>query len=254
MTPYYADDSVTLYLGRCEDVLPSVSDAACVVTSPPYNTLATVPKKGTGMYAKNRWISDVNQHGYADDMTEAAYLDWQRQIAALLADSSRPGASFFYNHKLRYRDGRPLHPIDLVRAFDGWELRQEVVWDRRKSMVFNARMFAPSDERIYWLVRKGADHAWNQEAASFLSVWQMATPNDIEGHPCPFPQPLVNRCITATTSEGDLVLDPFSGSGTTLVAAKQAGRKAVGVDISEPYCEIAAKRLAQDVLDFGGAA
>lgn len=254
MTPYYADDAVSLYLGRCEDVLPQITDAACVVTSPPYNTLAAVPKKGTGMYTNNRWISDVNQHGYADDLTEVAYLAWQQEVAAGLALSCRPGASFFYNHKLRYRDGRPLHPIDIVRSFDGWSLRQEVVWDRRKSMVFNARMFAPSDERIYWLVRDGADHAWNQEAAGYLSVWQMSTPNDIAGHPCPFPQQLVNKCIAATTSPGDVVIDPFAGSGTTLVAAKQMGRRAVGIEISEKYCEIAVSRLAQDVLDFGGAA
>lgn len=82
----------------------------------------------------------------------------------------------------------------------------------------------------------------------------MSPPTDVDGHPCPFPLELPKRCIAATTDLGDVVLDPFMGSGTTLRAAKDLGRKAIGIEIEERYCEIAAKRLAQEVLDFGGVA
>ena len=68
-------------------------------------------------------------------------------------------------------------------------------------------------------------------------------------HPAPFPLRLAALAVNTTNAR--LVVDPFSGSGTTLVAAKQAGRKAIGIELSERYCEIAAKRLAQGVLDFG---
>lgn len=195
----------------------------------------------------------MTRDGYADDMDEDEYGAWQADVARLVADATRPGGSFFYNHKVRYRDGRPIHPLDIVRRFPGWSLRQEIIWDRPGAFAFNARLFAPSDERIYWLVRDGADYHWNQAAASLLSVWRMAPPIEVAGHPCPFPETLAARCIAATSMPDDLVLDPFAGSGTTLVAAKGLGRKAVGIEVEARYCEVAASRLSQEVLGLGAA-
>ena len=86
-----------------------------------------------------------------------------------------------------------------------------------------------------------------------MSVWKMRQEIGIDGHPCPYPIALPTRCISAVTDIGDIVLDPFAGSGTTLRAAKDLGRKAIGIEIDERYCEIAAKRLGQEVLDFGAA-
>ena len=73
-------------------------------------------------------------------------------------------------------------------------------------------------------------------------------------HPAPFPIELAARCIRLSTWPGETVLDPFAGSGSTLLAARSLGRRAVGVEKSERYCEIAARRLSQGQLDFGGAA
>lgn len=69
-------------------------------------------------------------------------------------------------------------------------------------------------------------------------------------HPCPKPIRLFLWLIGTELSEPSTILDPFMGSGTTLVAAKQLGRKAIGIEIEEKYCEIAARRLEQEVLDF----
>lgn len=256
MTPYYEDEAVTIYHGDCVDVLADLpgSSVDCVVTSPPYNQLGSrIRKDPGGMHRGNQWLSKVVDNGYADDMDEDEYQAWQQAVGTLLGRVVRPGGSLFYNHKLRYRESVPIHPLDIVRGFDGWTLRQEVVWDRRRAMAFNARMFAPSDERIYWLVRDGADHEWNQEAASYLSVWAVPPPIEKGGHPCPFPVGLPTRCIAAVTAEGDTVLDPFMGAGTTLRAAVDAGRRAIGIEAEESYCEIAVERLAQTSL-FGGAA
>lgn len=259
MKPYYDDETCVIYHANALTALLSVSDIATTVTSPPYNTLGSrVPAKPTGGFGSERlggWVANLHETGYADDMDELEYTMWQVSIAAGIANVSLPGASFFYNHKQRSRDRRTVHPLDITRRFFGWELRQELVWRRPGAVQFNARMFAPNDERVIWLVRNdGVPHKWNQEAARWLSVWDMAPPVEVDGHPCPFPIELPKRCILATTDPGDVVLDPFMGSGTTLRAAKDLGRRAIGIEIEERYCEIAAKRLAQEVLDLGGVA
>ena len=70
------------------------------------------------------------------------------------------------------------------------------------------------------------------------------------GHPCPKPEKWATWIIDRTTKEGDVVLDPFSGSGTTAVGCKNLGRKFIGIEISQDYVDIANSRLAQEVLDF----
>ena len=83
------------------------------------------------------------------------------------------------------------------------------------------------------------------------AVWTHGTCKvDRPDHPCPKPEPLMGDLVTQFTDPGDLILDPFMGSGTTLVAAKRLGRKAIGIELEERYCEIAAKRLAQGALSF----
>jgi site-specific DNA-methyltransferase (adenine-specific) len=83
-------------------------------------------------------------------------------------------------------------------------------------------------------------------------VWTVNKENT--AHPTGKPLRLVQRLVTLFSEPDELVCDPFMGSGTTLLAAKNLGRRAVGVELEERYCEIAATRLNQGVLDFGGAA
>jgi len=255
VTPYYEDSEygITIYHGEALATLAALDGVVCTVTSPPYNTLTHAASSSpTGMHADSKW-SRRAASGYADDMDESEYAEWQSSIANAVAGASTADAAMFYNHKLRYRNRTPLHPLDIVREFDGWHLRQELIWHRQISMVQNARMFPPSEERIYWLVRDLEDHRWEPGSHRWLSVWPIRPVSDqgTDGHPCPFPATIPKRCISATTSPGDLVLDPFMGSGTTLRAAKDLGRRAIGIEISEAYCEIAAKRLGQGVLDLG---
>jgi site-specific DNA-methyltransferase (adenine-specific) len=80
------------------------------------------------------------------------------------------------------------------------------------------------------------------------------TPGRPGGHPAVMPVEVARRCIRLSTWPGETVLDPFAGSGTTLVAARQLGRRAVGIERSERYCELAVRRLAQMALDFEGVA
>jgi site-specific DNA-methyltransferase (adenine-specific) len=91
----------------------------------------------------------------------------------------------------------------------------------------------------------------NQTTDTIRTPIAVTVPN---GHPCPKPLELLQKILSFATNETDVVLDLFLGSGTTLVAAKNLGRCAIGIEIEERYCEIAAKRLSQEVLNFSAPA
>lgn len=122
-------------------------------------------------------------------------------------------------------------------------LRQVVTWDRMSGFTRTFSYYVP---RYEWLMVY-AKLPWRITTLNVDDLWPIPfeTNND---HPAPFPLPLANRVMATTAA--DVVLDPFAGSGTTLLAAKLAGRRAVGIEQNESYCEMAAKRLSQEVLAF----
>lgn len=256
MTPYYEQDGVTIYHGDCRDAFASIPDDSvdCIVTSPPYNQMSSMEGSPSGMRKQRSgglgfqmaWAN----RGYEDDLDEDVYQTSQRQIfGGMSRRIAKHSASLFYNHQLRWRSGDVLHPVRWFTP-NGWRLRQEIVWNRSNGNMLNARMFVRFDERILWFVRE--KWKWNQEAVGFGTVWTVAPMHQSQGkeHPVEFPEQIPKRCILATTDIGDTVLDPFMGSGTTLVAAKRLGRKAIGIELEEKYCEIAAGRLQQGALDL----
>jgi DNA modification methylase len=123
---------------------------------------------------------------------------------------------------------------------------QIVIWDRGNGFNWVPTAFVPMHE---WIVVYARD-AWrlrNRGASAVGDVWRVP-PDQGNAHPAPFPVGLPARAISAIAPQA--VLDPFMGSGTTLRAAKDHGCTAIGIDVSERYCEIAAKRCAQDVLNL----
>jgi hypothetical protein len=126
-------------------------------------------------------------------------------------------------------------------------LRQIIIWARAGGVNFAPTHYVPTHE---WIMIYAKD-AWRlkSKAASGVSdVWRIPQDSD-NPHPAPFPIGLPARAIETTAPR--LVLDPFAGSGTTLRAAKSAGVRSIGIEISEAYCEMAAKRLSQKAFDFG---
>ena len=240
--PYYDHGGITIYHGDCRDILPHIICDA-IVTSPPYNTLDPGAKP-SGIHAerargRNEWMDKAD--GYFDQMPEAEYQRWQGECLDLFLKSA-PCA--WINHKTRYRNGEGIHPLSFYKA----PLYAEVVWNRRGSMALNCRRFSPSHE--YWFCF-GRPAYWDNKNNNKMSVWDVSPARDSFGHPCPFPIEMLYPIIGSSVQKDGMVLDPFMGSGTTLRAAKDLGRRAIGIEIEEKYCEIAAKRLQQEVFDWG---
>lgn len=256
MTPYYQDESVTLFHGDCREVLPGLLSAGVelVVTSPPYN-LGGEPwphlgnwKPGDSAGGRSKWKNGSDAGGgiqyssHEDTMPWPQYAAWQREILALLWNIIPDDGAIFYNHKPRVIGARLWMPLELLPM--NVVLRQIIIWSMPGGMNFNPTAFVPTHEWLM-LLAKPEFRLRSRGASGVGDVW---TINRDYGnpHPAPFPVQLASNAID--TSEAKIVLDPFSGSGSTLVAAKLSGRCAIGIEIDESYCEIAANRLRQKVF------
>lgn len=239
--PYYDAHGVTLYLGDSFELLGAMraNSIDCVVTSPPYNQFID-RLSGGGMH--KRLAESFAARSYPDALNEREYQGQQLRMLDELGRLIRPTGSVFYNHKPRWRDGVMIHPLDWVGRCR-LKLRQEIVWAKNGAIALNARMFGPSDERVYWLVDPSGRHKWDQSQVGHLTVWKLCKVGGHAKHACPFPEEIPRRAIAATTDVGDVVLDPYAGTGTTIAVAMRMGRRAIGVERDERFAEAAAERV-----------
>lgn len=211
-----------------------------IVTSPPYNLQNT---SGGGIKACNapssNWRGAPLKDGYethSDDMDHMDYVRWQRDCLDAMMGRLNECGAIFYNHKWRVQDGLIQDRQDIV---GGFPVRQIIIWKRPGSLNINDTYFLQDYEVIYLIAN--SHFRLRPKMNQFGCVWEMNPAKD-NPHPAPFPVDLPARIIEATGAHS--VLDPFCGSGTTLVAAKQAGIRAVGIDKSPTYCDMARERLA----------
>jgi DNA modification methylase len=213
------------------------------VTSPPYNQKLD-SFKPSGMHTETKWVKNVQHGSYFDSKPESEYQSEQIAAIKVWAKQASVDASVFYNHKNRYREKQVVSPW-LWLSQTGMKVRQEIIWKREGSVTQNARMFMPCDERIFWLYL-GDDFYFDDstEHKTWSSVWQINSHKDREEsmHGCAFPMELASRPILACSESGDVVFEPYCGSGTTLIAAEQLGRKCYGMEISPAYCDVIVKR------------
>lgn len=251
--PYYEDEQVTLYLGDCLDVLPHLPVADLVVTSPPYN-LAVSPgggqfghwKDGAIRGGAGKWGVSATGIGYDehdDGMPYPQYREWQRTVLMACWERLSDRGAIFYNHKPRVQADTLWTPLDLN---PGLPLRQIVTWARPGGVNYTPVAYCPTSEWIL-VYAKPAFRLRDRSASGVGDVWKL-TPDADNPHPAPFPVALPSRAIE--TTRPSLVIDPFSGSGTTLLAARLHSVRAIGIEKSERYCEMTADRLAQGVLPF----
>lgn len=217
--------------------LPSES-IGLVVTSPPYNLKNST---GNGMKAGTKtgaWANNPLQNGYtdhSDEMPHQKYVAWQRAVLSEAMRLLRDDGAIFYNHKWRVQGGLIQDRHDIVSEFP---VRQIIIWKRAGGFNFNPGYFVPTYEVIYLIAKRKFKLAPKKNGAG--DVWEF--PQEMKNsHPAPFPLALPYRCIEST--EAEVILDPFSGSGTTALAAKQLNRRYIGIDISPIYCEMARNRI-----------
>lgn len=226
--------------GNTVDVMKQIPDGSIelVVTSPPYNL-----KNSTGNGMKNgrggKWSNAALINGYShynDNMPHDEYVEWQRECLTEMLRIIPENGAIFYNHKWRVQAGLLQDRNDIV---SGFPVRQIIIWRRKGGINFNPGYFLPTYEVIYLIAKPKFKLA--KKANAHGDIWEFGQESKNK-HPAPFPVELIERIISSTNA--DIVLDPFMGSGTTALAASNLGRQYVGIDISPEYCEMAENRIS----------
>jgi len=214
ITPYYAEPGITIYNADCREVLASLPKVDLILTDPPYGVnFAGKATKHTSSNGKLGGYLGVDDGELGPSV-----------IRSLLASGGQRAAVFPGIRKMfRYPE-----PDDV------------------------GCVFCPSGAGIgkwgfvcYHPILFYGERAQNALYPTSMSSFHTAK---VDGHPCPKPIEWMIWLLRLSSVESETVLDPFMGSGTTLVAAKQLGRSAIGIEIEERYCRIAVDRLRQEVL------
>lgn len=209
--PYYEHAGITLYCGDCIDILPQLPKVDLVFADPPYNLGI-----GYETHQDNMGINEYKQW----------CSEWFQMLCVLttkiIMTIGKNNLPMWYQISI---------PIDTAP----WVHKNGVSGGR----ISNLSLWEPI---LFY------GHFDRNSRASDLFEYNLERQETGNEHPCPKQIKLITDILSCYSPGGGTVIDPFCGSGTTLVAAKQLGRKAIGIEISEKYCEIAVKRLGQEYL------
>lgn len=254
--PYYDDGTgVVIYHGDCREIVPPLDAGSIdfIFTDPPYghnNNNGDLIHNWEAAIGRSLPIGDTSQlaRPIANDGPEANDLvQWlYGELPRLLA----PGCCCCCCCGGGGPDPQFARWSLWLDAIPGMNFKQMIVWD--KGPMGMGWHYRRSYEVVLVAERAGAACRWFDETDKVENIIRhirKIIPSK-DQHPTPKPESLVTHFLGLHTRAGDLVLDPFMGHGTTLRAAKDMGRRAIGIDVSEEYCEAAAKRLQQGALDF----
>lgn len=248
IAPYYQDSAVTIYHGDCLSVLRDMQPDSIDLlwTDPPY---------GHGNHNGDLQSARVGVKGARKERPEPIANDDQenmrRVVDGMLQEAARVLKSDCCCCCCCAGGGpRPTFAWLAQRLdADGMTFFHSVIWDKTARGPGMGWRFRRDHEMIMVAHRKGGRLAWNDKASAASNILRFQPPIQ-RIHPNEKPIELAAHFILLTTEAGALVVDPFMGSGTTLRAAKNLDRTAIGIEIDERYCEIAAKRMAQEVFAF----
>lgn len=239
--PYYEDDVVTIYHGDCFDVLPELSGVGAVITDPPYSS--------GGAFRGDRAQSTTNKYVQTgtlayrpdfagDNRDQRSFMAWCALWMNAARVASNPGSPIAC-----FIDWRQLPTLtDAVQA-GGWIWRGVAVWSKKYGRP-NPAGFSSAAEFVVWGTNGPASEQDNYPPGVFES---QKPPTNERDHIAQKPDSVM-RWVARIARPSTVILDPFMGSGTTLRAAKEVGCRSIGIEVDERYCEIAAKRMAQEVL------
>jgi DNA modification methylase len=244
VTPYYQDQWVSIYHGDTLRVLESLppNPITAIATDPPYSSgnLPESMKQKAGPRLRGwQWQDKVME---TDQLSTLGFIWLMRSTLVEARARMVDGGSL-----LAFIDWRNWG--NLVGAVEsaGFRVNNMVVWD--KKLIGMGNGFRNQHELVLY-GSIGTPRVVARDVPNVLSVKREA--NDF--HQSPKPVALMEKMLRVVSEPGDLILDPFMGGGATLVAARDSGRRAIGIEIEERYCEITAERCRQEVLDLGGAA
>lgn len=220
MKPYYEHGGITIYHGDCREVLPTLAPVDLVLTDPPYNAINRVT---SGLRSLDKGSAD------------SAAVD----IPSLAGEFVRlaSGSIYVWCSDEQY--------TDWTMAFKGAGLStRKCAWHKTNPSPMNGEVLWLSALELCVFARKPLAH-FSLHCAHPLWTGPSEPRDD---HPTPKPEWLMMQLIQASCPPQGTLLDPFFGSGTTLYAAKELQRQAIGIEIEEKYCALAAERLSQEVL------
>lgn len=229
--PYYDENGITVLAGDCLQVLASLpkDSVDAVVTDPPYFLPAAHYSVRSGTF---RSLGDLS-------MLEHFFRDVWTACARVLKPTG-----FLY----AFCDGQSYPPF-YATAFPHFKNIRPLIWDKQTSV--NGYAWRHQHELIMFAAMAEAP---NVKTGDGDIIRGRAVPIGDRNHLAEKPEEILTKLIAKTTPEGGVVLDPFAGSGSTLRAARFLGKKCIGIEVDERYCQIIVDRLGQGILDLGEAA
>lgn len=237
-----------IYNMDCLQFLKSIPDNSInlIITSPPYNK---------GFWSKNRNINNgfktkcrcIDYGDFSDCIPQEEYEGWQTNIISECLRVLKEDGSLFYNHIDILYEHNTIHPTFVYK----FPIKQIIIWDRGSTPKLDNSYFLPITEYIFWIKKyKNSKPFFDRNNAIFKkNIWHF-NPERNNLHPAPYPLELPYNIIKSCSKEGDIVLDPFMGSGTTAIAAIKCNRNYIGSELNKDFINMANKRINDEINEL----
>lgn len=239
MKPYYQDATATIYHGDCREVIPLLDKVDTVITDPPYSSGARTDSARQIRGSMTRSVEGDDWFSH-DAMTTWGFSWFMGSVLHELKPILPNGAHVYW-----FTDWRMTPTVYGMLEGRGLRVNHCLVWNKKHFGM--GTYWRNQHENIVFASAGKPRPMAHLDRGTVLSFRTVSAASRL--HPTEKPKDLLMEIMR--TAGGELFLDPFMGCGPTLRAAKDLGRKAIGIELEEKYCEIAAKRLSQEVLDLG---